>query len=167
MASCYSNMTLHSFSPAVFDQFSFLPFSHQPSFVLKCLTTAADLPSLVWEDRLQNCHACNISFYHKHLVQWDCHQGALHPHPRTHVVMYNTVSKLKIPVVKIPSLSLYYGHLEAPFAFRSFWVLQHHLQNHSHPSIMTDQKQESLESPLNQFSHSTFCHHLSVLLDNP
>lgn len=47
MASCYSNMTLHSFSPAVFDQFSFLPLSHQPSFVLKCLTTAADLPSLV------------------------------------------------------------------------------------------------------------------------
>lgn len=25
MASCYSNMTLHSFSPAVFDQFSLLP----------------------------------------------------------------------------------------------------------------------------------------------
>lgn len=46
MASCYSNMTLHSFSPAVFDQFSLLLLPRQPSFVLKCLTTAADLPPL-------------------------------------------------------------------------------------------------------------------------
>lgn len=44
MASCYSNMTWHSFSPAVFDQFLLLPLPRQPSFVLKCLATAADFP---------------------------------------------------------------------------------------------------------------------------
>lgn len=30
MASCHSNVTLHSFSPAVFDQFSLLPLPRQP-----------------------------------------------------------------------------------------------------------------------------------------
>jgi len=46
MASCYSNMTSHSFSPAVFDQFSLMRLPQQPSFVLKYLTTAAGLSSV-------------------------------------------------------------------------------------------------------------------------